>query len=181
MSGGAFKCGHPRSEENSHVAGITTSCLICRRAMWQRQSDDARERRNSIVADYRGGASIEWLAGRYRVSASHVRKVLNEEGASCRLPFHDDPLYPSRAIKLAAELAGANVKQLLSDWRSPKVLVHARWALAKAMRKRGASTVQIGRRLNRDHSTILYALRQAETHERINPEFAELFAKVDAA
>ena len=41
-------------------------------------------------------------------------------------------------------------------------VVRARWALIAALRERGWSLMRIGAFLNRDHTTVLYALRQWE-------------------
>lgn len=93
-----------------------------------------------------------------------------------------DPLFHKRAVKVAAAIAGASVDQLVSDWRAPKVLVHARWCVMASMRKRGSSLPQIGRRLGgRDHSTVAYGIDRAEYFAERSPEFRAMLEAVDAA
>jgi len=50
----------------------------------------------------------------------------------------------------------------VAELRGPRkhtALVRKRWLIAAILRKRGLSYNQIGRMLNRDHTTILYGLR----------------------
>lgn len=92
-----------------------------------------------------------------------------------------DPLYSHRAIALAARLAGGTPAQLVSDWRRPKILVRARWAVMLGMAKRGAGQSLIGRRMKRDHATVKYGLDQGAALIARDAEFARLVAEVDAA
>ena len=53
----------------------------------------------------------------------------------------------------------------LADMQGPRryrPIVRARWALIAALRERGWSLMRIGAFLNRDHTTVMYALRQWE-------------------
>lgn len=180
MSEAWARCGHPRTPENTRRGGINPRCLTCARAYYAGVRETTLERNTAIVTASQAGETIEILAARYSLKKHTVEDILRESGGGVRAIL-TDPTFSERAMKTAAELAGANVKQLQSDWRSPKVLVHARWAYAVAMRKRGVSTPSIGRRLNRDHSTIVYAIQQAGYLAARSPEFAEMMAKVDAA
>jgi len=92
-----------------------------------------------------------------------------------------DPLYSQRAIAVAARLAGSKPEQLLSDWRRPKILVRARWAVMMGMAKRGAGQSAIGRRLCRDHATVQYGISRGNALAARDAAFARLVAEVDAA
>jgi chromosomal replication initiation ATPase DnaA len=65
-----------------------------------------------------------------------------------------------RALKLCAEMTDISVAQILGAQQSRRV-VYARWTVVIALHRRGWSASNIGRLLNRDHTTILYALREA--------------------
>jgi chromosomal replication initiation ATPase DnaA len=52
-----------------------------------------------------------------------------------------------------------SIKRLRSASRSTKI-VRVRWAIARAARQRGYSYPTIGRALNRDHTTIMHAVRR---------------------
>lgn len=175
-----WKCGHPRTDENSIGMNIP-QCLICHDERLVERKASLARRNDTIAALADGGCTAEVIATRFGLKPRTVTDMLSRRNSPPPNPLAADPLFSERALKIAAELAGANVKQLQSNWRSPKQLVHARWAYAAAMRKRGASTPTIGRRLNRDHSTIVYALTQAGYLAARSPEFAEMMAKVDAA
>jgi transposase-like protein len=135
-----------------------------------------------IAAAYLDGAKIKDLATEFSLASPSICRILSEAGVyGANRAITRDPTYPERAIKLAAELAGANEKQLLSDWRRPKILVHARWAVMVGLRERGVSLPRIGARMFRDHSTVCHGLRSAEHLSLRSPEFAELVARVGAA
>ena len=69
---------------------------------------------------------------------------------------------------------GVTLEQMQGP-RRYRPIVRARWALIAALRERGWSLMRIGKFLNRDHTTVLYALRR-EAERR-----AELTAVVEAA
>ena len=48
-----------------------------------------------------------------------------------------------------------------------------RFALYKAMRMRGLSFAQIGRFMNRDHTTIIHGVSRAERMARRDPDYAD--------
>lgn len=91
-----------------------------------------------------------------------------------------DPLFHQRAIRVAAREAGYSEEVLLGEWRW-QPLVHARWAVMIAMRRRGVSFPRIGAKLNREHTTVQHGVQSGLRRERWDPEFAELVAKVEAA
>lgn len=149
-----------------------------------RRPDPERAARNVLIAaDYLASLRITDLAAKYGVSKSRIFHILRDAGVrGAERAITRDPFYPARALKVAANLAGANVPQLISDWRSPKQLVHARWAVMANLHKRGVSTPMIGKCVGgRDHSTVLYGIRRAEEFAQRDIAFAEMLSRVDAA
>ena len=67
-----------------------------------------------------------------------------------------------RVLDLVCALHGVTEADVLSPRRHTK-LVHARQAIIRIMRdKRGMKWMEIGRRLNRDHGTIIHAYNTAK-------------------
>lgn len=174
-------CGHDRIAENTQVVGPMVCCRICRDALHARRRQETLDKRAAIVEAFRSGMAVAAISDRFQFGQNHVKRILREEGAITGREGAFDPLFAARAIKVAAELAGANVTQIKLDWRKPKQLVHARWCVMKALRDRGASTVAIGRHLHRDHSTIVYGLRQADIYAARSPDFRAMLEQVEAA
>lgn len=94
--------------------------------------------------------------------------------------YSSDPTFYKRALIVAANATGSSVDAITGPCRWPE-LVRPRWAIMVAMRKRGVSLPQIGRRFNRDHSTVLHAMRHYEAKMARDAGFARLVAIVDAA
>lgn len=173
------RCGHPKTDDNA--IGLTVlQCRTCHDERIAAKKAATAARNDAIVTDFEAGENVGILASRHGLSRSRIWDIIRERRGKTA-EIYSDPLFPDRAIKVAAELAGANVAQLCSEWRAPRELVHARWAFMAALRRRGVVTPSIGRRLNRDHSTVVYGLKQAKLLAARSPEFAEMMAKVDAA
>lgn len=68
-----------------------------------------------------------------------------------------------------AKLRGITVKMLVGS-RRLQHLVHARADVAKRLYAHGYTAPQIGAILNRDHSTILYAIGRGKKRLRPEPE-----------
>lgn len=80
--------------------------------------------------------------------------------------------FPCRVyIRRAAEVFGVD-EQDITGKRRPEEMVRARWAVMLAMRG-GVSACQIGRRLNRDHSSVLHGFRHGEALRQRDPWFAD--------
>lgn len=62
-------------------------------------------------------------------------------------------------IKVVANKYGILSSTILSDARN-KLYVHARHEVMYYLHLKGYSTVQIGKMLNRDHSTVLNGIKQ---------------------
>lgn len=138
-----------------------------------------RPRNRGMVEAFNAGTGFKELATLHGLSPERVRRILNQAGCKVRGELFDLE-YQARALKVAAELAGANVAQIKLFWRN-RPLVRARWAYMAAMRKRGMSYPDIGKSLCRDHSTVVYGCEQAGHMAKRSPEFAQMLALVEAA
>lgn len=110
-----------------------------------------------------------------RLTDEELRATARREAIAARksAAMIDERLPPSFTIPPAdtkiggilrdiAEQYGFKVTALLG-WRRPKALARARQELYwRAYDETGFSMPQIGRALNRDHTTILYGIRQHE-------------------
>lgn len=179
LSQGRFICGHERSPENSRPHGKSFTCRECAEALKAMRHQLRAERDDKVRAYVMSGKSIEEAARHFGISRKMAIKAIGSLDMIRRSALIRDPLYAQRALKIAAMEAGARVDQLKQDWRD-KPLVHARWAYMTAMHRKGASLGRIGRILGRDHTTVLYGIKQAE-RLMDKPEFAALVAKVEAA
>ena len=83
----------------------------------------------------------------------------------------------TRAVVLVAAASGVSVADIKGASRTP-IVCRARWATMHLMRARGLSTPQIGRALNRDHTTVLYGLDRVKALRLVNPDFDALCRKV---
>lgn len=84
-------------------------------------------------------------------------------------------------VQRAAMLTGLTRAEIVGDCRQ-RTVARARFAVCVvASRKLGRSSVAIGRALgDRDHTSILYALRRAETLVRDDEDFARLVSDLGA-
>lgn len=176
----AFLCGHLRTPENLKPHGPTHRCLRCYEASKAERRRLIEERDNDIRAYVASGKSMREAAAAFRLHYDTVRRIVGSQEMLRRSALIRDPLFSQRALRVAAQAVGANPDQLKQDWRD-KPLVHARWAFMAAMNRRGASLGRIGRILNRDHTTVMYGIRQAQKLAESKPDFAALMAKVEAA
>lgn len=58
-------------------------------------------------------------------------------------------------------------------------IIEARYAAAWALRRAGYASTLVGRLLNRDHSTILYAARRAMELAKQHPDYCEKLRKIE--
>lgn len=177
---GAFSCGHEWSMQNQVRNGNSYRCRQCAEEQKARREKIKNERDDKIRAYVRSGKTIKEASKEFGVSYNIAVKACGGLGTLRRSELIKDPLFSSRALKVAAEAVGANPEQLRKNWRE-KPLVRARWAFMIAMRKRGASTKRIGNVLHRDHTTVIYALRKALPLVAQDPYFSDLVRRVDAA
>lgn len=175
-----FGCGHSKSAENSKSFGCMKGCKICsekRAEVRRKKAQEDRERLGDLMAQARGeGLSTKQIADRFGVSIVTVQRYAPGDTPE----ITRDPLYHERAIKRAAEIVCSRPDELTGCVRHPR-LVRARWAVMLAMRNRGASLARIGRRLGRDHTTVLYGIRKAQHELSRSNTFSKMFQQVDAA
>lgn len=143
-------------------------------------TNNPKEQWEYVVADYQAGLSVKDLAKKYHYSAGHTRKILADMGVHTGRKIASDPLFPQRAMIAAAKASGLSIDQLKSTSRNRKNVL-ARYAVMLAMHKRGVPSPAIGRRFNRDHTTVLHGLRKSQDYIRHWPDFARLCEMVDAA
>lgn len=172
-----FKCGHEKAQANIIGSGNRIRCRAChetRKAMYAE--------RNKRIGDMaRAGATICEIADRFGLHRTTVGHIVGREGIAAKNPFTDDPAYPRRALEVAAACADSDLARLRSPSRF-KCLVRARNAYALAMRERGMSYGAIGRKLNRDHSTVIHGVEIARIlMDRGDTAFADIYHKVRKA
>lgn len=79
-------------------------------------------------------------------------------------------------VKAAAEMFHVHPRDLIGPYKFHFLLL-PRFALSKALRLRGWTLPRIGRLVNRDHTTVMYQIKQAEMHMERDAGYA---AKVKA-
>lgn len=98
-----------------------------------------------------------------------------------RLPaWYTPPRRPFFKSEVIAEVAQA-FKVPVYDMTGParnRSVVNARAVVAKALRVRGMSTPQIGKTLNRDHSTIVYLLQTFAKRAERSPEMDRVLVRI---
>ena len=72
----------------------------------------------------------------------------------------------SALITRCADLTGLSEADILGRSRDPR-LVRCRWAVALAMRWRGESLPQIGRALNKHHTSVLNGIWRGEVTPKV--------------
>lgn len=176
---GKFVCGHDITPENSKRSGTSHKCRQCADAALELKRQLREDRDDQIRAYVLKGHTVQDAARHFGLGYQICRQAVGGDDFGRRAKLMRDPLYAQRALKAAAEAAGARVDQLKLRWQQ-RPLVYARWAFMAAMYRRGASYERIGRLINRDHSTVIYGVRKAEKLMS-RPDFADLVAKVEAA
>lgn len=176
---GLLECGHDFSPSNYRRQGAVHQCHACHRERLEAKKAKTRARDDDICADFLAGASIKELAARYGLGEFRIYAIVRPVRPNGN-KLTADPLYPQRALERAAQLSFIRVEQIQSDERF-KHLVRTRWAVMAALHERGMSYKAIGRRLRRDHSTVMYGVRQAEYHAQRSPAFRALIEQVAAA
>lgn len=74
-------------------------------------------------------------------------------------------------VKEASALFNVHPRDLMGNYRF-RFVARARQALYLALRRRGWSYPQIGRFMNRDHSSVIYGTKVALHLEQRDPEYA---------
>lgn len=82
------------------------------------------------------------------------------------------PVLKERLIEETCRIFDVHPRDLVGPYRF-KFLMPARFALAKALRMRGWTLTRIGKELGRDHSSMVYRVREAEYMMTRDPTYAE--------
>lgn len=85
-----------------------------------------------------------------------------------------------KMFSIVLQNEGISSREILAEIREQPV-VEVRLAMYLALRKMGFSTPQIGRRLNRDHTTVISGIRTARRRYDENPRFRFLVEKMVAS
>lgn len=80
-------------------------------------------------------------------------------------------------LNRCAELFDVSPADIMG-WRRVAPVLHARYALYKALRERGWSYPAIGEFLGKHHSTVLVGVRQAEILMEVFPAYATKVRKI---
>ena len=73
-------------------------------------------------------------------------------------------------VLMAAKMFNIHPRDLIGHYRYGFLML-PRFALTKALRMRGISTPRIGKIVNRDHTTVLYQLKQIEYYLERHPAY----------
>lgn len=85
------------------------------------------------------------------------------------------------AIAAAAEVFGVESSDILGPRRSHEIAMARHVAVAALKIETAASCSEIGRRVKRDHTTVLYAVQTAVQRAVADPDFARGLATVMGA
>lgn len=83
----------------------------------------------------------------------------------------------STIIDAAVEVSGLPRSVLLSPTKSRNVS-QIRWLTCRVARNEGHGLSEIGRRIGRDHKTVIYGLDQLSVWMARDPEYGELLAAI---
>lgn len=118
------------------------------------------------------------LCAAHRLEAiSAFAEARRQARATPPSPYASDPLYRQRATQIAAEISGVPLGAITSRART-RTVSRVRWALYVGMASKGVSSTNIGRRFGRDHSTVLYGLRQAREVAARDPAYKAFLDRV---
>lgn len=91
---------------------------------------------------------------------------------------HQRPLGIRSLVMRAAEITGYPPATIVSPIRSGSVVL-VRFAVIRTARRAGYSSPQIGKVINRDHSSIIHGEKRAEGLMQTCPSFATLCASLE--
>lgn len=159
-----FKCGHPETEDNIvlSINGID-KCAICERI----KAAEAKEKADRIAAQDRKQAALD-RAIREAREAQESAKIAKALGIAPKATKPQRPRLGSDVIREVAKMFFITPEDITGTNRS-QLYVEARCAVALILRDRGVSFPQIGRFMNRDHSTIINLFKNAEKRVHRNP------------
>ena len=83
-------------------------------------------------------------------------------------------------VNTVGERTGVDARLIWSDSRMKKIAFARQVVMFLAYRS-GLSSTQIGRRFNRDHTTVMHGIRKIERELAVLPTLAALIAQVEEA
>lgn len=144
------------------------------RRLWTRFEDQllqdlARQGFNAAELSPQIGRHVNSIRGRARKLGVPLNRRGRRYAMPCGKPetwnvaqrlcaFANIPLPLAEYVASVAEIKGLQVSELRSDSRAPK-LVKIRGNIAAIARQHGYTFEAIGRALNRDHTTVIHAIR----------------------
>jgi hypothetical protein len=194
----AFRCGHPRTPENTKPHGRGVRCRTCRRELELRayharkpapadpvsfsevfrcghpKPDDARKRKAGCSTC----KNAKQKAKRAELRAERLaQKEANRPERSTERQ-HRLWAGANDILLRTAQATGSSLEFLLSDKRWPEI-VHPRQAAMLVMRRTGLSFPKIGLLLGRDHSTVIHGCEAALRRASRNARYRSLIAKIE--
>lgn len=97
------------------------------------------------------------------VESAEANRIELPDLSADDVPTDVRPFFIDDAVEAIARAMKVTVADIMGPDRA-KVFMQARQVAYWVLHQRGQSTAQIGRRLNRDHSSVINSLRRYETH-----------------
>lgn len=83
-------------------------------------------------------------------------------------------------IRLVSEHTGISVQDIMGTSRH-RPIAHARFAAYYVARRQGLSYPQIGKRMGRDHGTVIHGYQRAHDIAKRDFTYADMLAKIERA
>lgn len=127
---------------------------------------------------------IRYGASVLRQPGSPVVKVVRPERIGTPTPPEAITVPPVRdrvalLVDIVAERTGVDASMVWGDGRMRKIAFARQVTMFVAYRS-GLSSVQIARRFNRDHTTVMHAVRKIDRDRAVMPSLAMLVDQVEA-
>ena len=166
-----FKCGHPREDNTGRNASGRPICAACERA---------RKRRQYAAQKAREEAEAARLAERRAALLARETARAAAKTAALTLRILCDKPSVNEIANVTATLFDVSVEDMKGR-QQRKPLMRPRFAIYLVARQAGHSYPLIGKRLGRDHSSIIYGCKIARQLIDHDPDFAAMVRKINAA
>ena len=156
-----FKCGHPETEDNI-VIGLNgiDKCRQCEEEKARIAKAREANRREVLRRKLEQEKAVQEAARRVDMEKT-LRTILET-------PPTNRPRLGTEVIRRVAEMFKMEPSDIIGKDRH-EIYIDARCAVALIMRERGLSYPQIGRCMERDHSTVINLTRKAAKRIERNP------------
>lgn len=156
-----FKCGHPETEDNIVIAinGID-KCRQCEEQKARIAKEREEKRRETLRRKLEQEKAIREAQDRTNIQA--ILQIILDTAPTKR------PRIGTEVIREVAEIFKIQPSDIVGRDRS-QIYVDARCAVTLIMRERGLSYPQIGRFMDRDHSSIVNLTKKAARRIERNP------------